>query len=101
MPTLVPVAVHMWFVDGAGWAYHPNLKPTAVLGAVNEYLQSGTSQERVYVRFSGGILVGEKLPDENCKDPKAVNRSPFILRFGYLNQDASDQETVDRFLRRL
>src|SRR5207253_5163388 len=42
----------------------------------------------------GGTLVGERCPDTHCRDPKAVNRAPYILLFGYLHGRKVDEETV-------
>ena len=99
----VPVAVHMWFANGDGWAYHPDLKNNFqwAVGAVAKYLKFCETKEEFIVKSKQGTLVGERLPDMACKDPRAVNRSPFILRFGYLDVHSTNEETIETVRERL
>src|SRR5690349_9722551 len=86
----IPVVVHRWFADGEGWAYHPNLKNTwsDMAGDVDKYLKSRSLSEEFVVPHRNGDLIGEKIADEDCLDPKAVNRRPFILRMAFVGGDA-------------
>ena len=85
----VPVAVHMWFADGAGWAYHPDISDNVleeIIRTVTPILYASESESRVTRKCPAGLLVVEKLPQENCDDASAVERSPHVLRVAVLNQ---------------
>lgn len=85
----IPVAVHMWFADGAGWAYHPDISDDIleeIIRTVTPVLYSSESKSRVTRKCPAGLLVVEKLPQENCDDASAVERSPHVLRVAVLNQ---------------
>ncbi len=90
----VPVAVHMWFADGAGWAYHPAISDNVleeVIRTVTPVLYSSESESRVTGKCPAGLLVVEKLPQENCDDPSAIARSPHVVRVAVLNQPVWDE----------
>ena len=85
-----PVAVHMWFADGEGWAYHPNFAGHVeeVVDALNDVLKSSQVREFA-VAFRGRYLVGERVEDVDCRDPKAARRRPFIVRAALLKEAPS------------
>lgn len=90
---VVPVAVHMWFADGAGWAYHPDISDNVleeIIRTVTPVLYSSESESRVIRKCSAGLLVVEKLPQEYCDDANAVARSPHALRVAVLSQSVLD-----------
>lgn len=89
----VPVAVHMWFADGAGWAYHPDITDDVleeIIRTVTPVLYSSESESRMTRNCSAGLLVIEKLPQENCDDASATARSPHVLRVAVLKQPVLD-----------
>lgn len=89
----VPVAVHMWFADGAGWAYHPDIGDDLledIIRTVTPVLYSSESESRVVRKSPAGLLVVEKLPQTNCDDTSAIARSPHALRVAVLNQSKLD-----------
>lgn len=91
MTTQIPVMLHMWFVNGDGWAYHPFFseqklfRPTVY--ALKHALTQGDRDKKTTftIPFKEGQLVCVMFPQENCPDPKAVNRSPFVLLVAYLS----------------
>ena len=85
----VPVAVHMWFADGAGWAYHPDIGDEVleeIIRTVTPVLYSSNGQTSLACECQEGLLVVDKVPQENCEDPSAVERSPHTLRVALLSQ---------------
>jgi hypothetical protein len=94
--TLAPVAIHLWFADGDGWAYHPALSGDTfqwIVKEVQKHLHSSKDKESINIRSTQRQcrLVGYKMPQKDCEDPKAKNRSPFVLRVAYLaNETLAD-----------
>ena len=89
----VPVAVHMWFADGAGWAFHPDISDCVleeIIRTVTPVLYSSESESRVIRKSAAALLVVEKLPQVNCDDASADERSPHVLRVAELNQPVWD-----------
>ncbi|GAB4135115.1 MAG: hypothetical protein Tsb009_01060 [Planctomycetaceae bacterium] len=86
------VLVHMWFRKGEGWAFHPSIGDhlEKFIGAVEDYVRSPELELTFELPFNRGVLIGEKIPDHNCQDPKAENRNPFILRVAYLQDITLD-----------
>ena len=85
----VPVAVHRWFADGAGWAYHPEIDDRVleeIIRTVTPILYSSENESRGIHQSAVGLLVVEKFPQENCDDASAVTRSPHVLRVAVLNR---------------
>lgn len=87
------VLVHIWLNGGDGWAFHPNLEKdfTNIVSALSEYLIAGTRELIFEKPFDSGFLLGIKSPHVECKDPKANNRSPFILRVVYIPYHCSKE----------
>ena len=84
----VPVAVHRWFADGAGWAYHPEIDDRVleeIIRTVTPILYSSENESRGIHQSAVGLLVVEKFPQKNCDDASAVARSPHVLRVAVLN----------------
>jgi hypothetical protein len=88
------VAIHRWFAQGEGWAYHPwydqriaellaALKP--VLDRRKELERCGGSQPS-YIPAMGGTLFVIHERDDKCPDQAALHRYPTILRAVYLLQ---------------
>ncbi len=91
--TPVPVAIHMWFADGAGWAFHPDIGETMleeIVRTVTPDLYSSKSDTSVLRECGAGSLVIEKSRQEQCADPRATERSPHILRVAVLPVQAKD-----------
>lgn len=92
--TPVPVAIHMWFADGAGWAYHPDLNDEVletIIRAVTPDLYSSETEAGA-LRFSeAGMLVVKKSRQAECKDPRAQERNPHLLRVAFFSPLAWDR----------
>ena len=103
MPTVISLAIHMWFADGEGWAFHPDVKRhlPIFLKAVDRFLKSGKDKQRFVVSLNGATLIGAKFPDEACRDPKAANRSPYVLLLGYLEGPRTNAPTIDQIHQQL
>lgn len=87
------VAIHRWFADGEGWAYHPwyesrQFELLAVLQPEldhrRELEERGRHRSFTYYAM-GGVLVGDQMSDPDCKDDRAVDRNPTILRALFLD----------------
>lgn len=91
MTAQIPVMLQMWFADGASWAYHPffseNKLFIPIVYAVSHTLTYGDRDKKttITIPFKERKLVGVMFPQENCQDPKAVNRSPFVFLVAYLS----------------
>lgn len=84
----VPVAVHRWFADGAGWAYHPEIDDRVleeIIRTVTPILYSSENESRGIHQSAAGLLVVEKFPQDDCDDASAVARSPHVLRVAVLS----------------
>lgn len=91
--TPVPVAVHMWFADGAGWAYHPDIGDEVleeIIRTVTPILYSSMSETSVARECQAGLLVVDKVRQETCADPTAIERSPHTLRVALLSPPVWD-----------
>ena len=91
--TPVPAAVHMWFADGAGWAYHPDIGDEVleeIIRTVTPILYSSMSETSVARKCQAGLLVVDKVRQENCADPGAIERSPHTLRVALLSPPVWD-----------
>ncbi|MCS6850414.1 MAG: hypothetical protein NZ700_04510 [Gemmataceae bacterium] len=95
------VAIHRWFADGEGWAYHPWFRERldALLAAVKPELDRRSDlrmddrADRVFVQEAmGGFLLGQMEHDRNCSDPKARGRAPTILRVVFLSNKPNEDE---------
>jgi hypothetical protein len=77
----------MWFADGAGWAYHPDLaeKIDEIIRSVTPVLNSSQSKASFSGKCPSGLLVGEKTRQEQCDDPNAVGRIPHVLRVALMS----------------
>jgi hypothetical protein len=97
------VAVHRWFAKGEGWAYHPDLgdKLQLAIGEVADHLKSSKINDQFVLSSGRGTLVGEKFPDDECNNPRALNRHPFILRLAFLNERSPDKDTIKVVRERL
>src|SRR5438876_1003681 len=93
-----PVAVHRWYADLEGWAYHARLSEhlPALIDAID-----GELKGRAGAAFSKpwplGWLVGENVADPDCPNPNAVRRDPTIFRVVALGQQPTPAER-DRLL---
>ena len=91
--TPVPVAVHMWFADGAGWSYHPDIGDEVleeIIRTVTPILYSSVSETSVVRECQAGLLVVDKVRQETCADPTAIERSPHTLRVALLSAPVWD-----------
>ena len=89
----VPVAVHMWFADGAGWAFHPDISDEVleeIIRTVSPVLYSTGSETGAARVCKAGLLVFDKIPQDVCADPSAAERSPQILRVAMLSESTWD-----------
>ncbi len=102
----IPVAVHMWFADGAGWAYHPDIGNDVleeIIRTVTPVLYSSESESKAIRKCPAGLLVIEKLPQEKCDDASAIARSPHALRVAVVSHSVlgtcfpAEQADTDRF----
>jgi hypothetical protein len=95
----------MWFEMGEDWAYHSIFeeKLQAVVEALDAVLKSSSENATFAVQFGSRFLVGERVLDKECKDPRAIRRRPFILRAALLNKRPTEDEmlSVRSELRRL
>jgi hypothetical protein len=84
----------MWFSNGAGWAFHPRLynHMVDIVGALNDVVESSRPDKQIKIRFGNALLVGEKVPDEDCRDPKADKRLTFILRCAVVEDELETSE---------
>lgn len=96
------VAIHRWFSDGEGWAYHPWFQSRLheLLAAVKPELDSRgdlrkeDGVERIFdCEAMGGFLLGKQERDMKCLDPKAAERFPTILRVVHLSRKPSERDT--------
>ena len=71
------VAVHRWFESGESWAAHPWFDGREPLYDVLKPQLQGADGP-FCVPGLGGLLIGEKVPDPDCPDPKARARHPTI-----------------------
>ena len=79
----------MWFSDGAGWAYHPDIGDEVleeIIRTVTPILYSSMSETSATRECQAGLLVVDKVRQENCADPSAIERSPHMLRVALLCQ---------------
>jgi hypothetical protein len=101
------VAIHMWFADGDGWAYHPKLHGKTfqnIVKGVGKHLHSVNNSESIDLDYEAGKLIGDKSPQEDVKDPKAIRRSPFVLRVAWVPREflvTLSLETVRKRLKEL
>ena len=94
----LPVVMHQWFKKGDGWAGHPFLweKLSEVVHVVNGVLRFPREGiKEVVIPFHGGNLVGLVMPQVNCPDPRAVNRSPFLAIFAFSQEATPSKDTVE------
>ncbi|MFW6118701.1 MAG: hypothetical protein ACOC7S_00035 [Planctomycetota bacterium] len=104
-----PVAVHRWFSNGEGWAYHPSFAEHLGLlrELVQEELQSRSSlrqgERRLrYEPFMGKTLMIVHEVDKECTDSKARRRRPTVLRamlLDYQPDEAEARSLAERLLR--
>ena len=90
--TPVPVAVHMWFADGAGWAFHPDIGDEVleeIIRTVSPVLYSTASEMGARV-CKAGLLVFDKIRQDACADPSAAERCPQMLRVALLSESSWD-----------
>ncbi|MFL5340984.1 MAG: hypothetical protein ACJ8F7_12625 [Gemmataceae bacterium] len=95
-------AVHRWFEAGESWAAHPWFDDREPLyDALRAQLQGADGP--FVVPALGGVLVGEKVPDIDCPDPKARDRHPTILRVVFASEEPTARQRDDllRKLRKL
>ncbi len=76
-----PLIVHRLFLEGIGWAIHPDIFRSAqyrvIVDAINAQL--GTPVGRPFATpIPGGVVIGIRYSDLQCQDPKGVNRNPYI-----------------------
>jgi len=86
------IAVHRWFASGENWAVHPWLAQRQrelldalagpLVGAPGEFAVGGL----------GGVLIGEKITDPDCPDPKARDRYPTILRAVFVSRPPTETQ---------
>jgi hypothetical protein len=89
----LPVAVHRWFTDKEGWAYHSSLRDhlPALIGAVDRELKA--SGEGVFVKqWPHGWLIGERSLDRQCLNEDATRRAPTIIRMAHVRQEPTERE---------
>ncbi|MEZ6141051.1 MAG: hypothetical protein R3B84_10815 [Zavarzinella sp.] len=88
-----PVAVHMWFVEGEGWARDnfyalPNNFLQMLDSGVDSILKVDLSRTDGVIRFEkpcfDGWLIGIRTTDPFCVNRKAIGRNPSILKLAYL-----------------
>jgi hypothetical protein len=98
----IPVVYHRWFDTGEGWAFHPVLSSSLhdIMIAVEKPLMHRT-QGQVRIPVGNKILLGEMLPDDNCKDIRARGRHPFIFRAVFADVDDLKNRRHDEILSRL
>ncbi len=106
-----PVAIHRWFADGEGWAYHPwyESQKHELLATLKDTLdcrgnpESSDSRRTFSYKAMGGILFGEQIRDLTCPDVEAAGRFPTILRAVFLRSEPlqKDKDLIAKRLARL
>lgn len=89
----VPVAVHRWFLDNEGWAYHTSLRDQmeGLIGALDRDLKA-TSEGEFVRQWTGGWLIGERRPDSACINVDAAKRLPTIFRVAVVTGALGERE---------
>jgi hypothetical protein len=96
----IPVMVHHWGHSGASWTIAPILSERYVdivraLKTLLFYYDRISSVEQV-ITTDTFILVVTAEPDNNCVDPKAKGRNPFVMKVAFL-ESANLEEWQDKF----
>jgi hypothetical protein len=89
----LPVAVHRWFADKEGWAYHTTLRDhvAPLIDAMDSELKA--RGEGVFSKaWPYGWLLGERVLDRQCLNEDAAKRAATIIRVTMLTQEPSERE---------
>lgn len=96
------VAVHRWFQDGEGWAFHPWFQDhfQELLASCNQLLRNrphpdqvkGAQAEAPWSHNDRYCLLVDHSPDPDCPDSRAVSRSPSIFRAVLVSASISETE---------
>ena len=97
----IPLIYHMWFEDGEGWCFDESIELQhfkQVARVLSDELYSEEMTDLICKKFKkDGVFLGDKIPQKDCKDPKAAGRNPFILRGALLDERFFDNlENDDR-----
>jgi hypothetical protein len=103
------VAVHRWFAQGEGWAYHPWYTPhlRQLITAVQTELENRRNLEQYdgyrecEIEALGGVLFVVHQRDDHCLNETAAKDYPTILRVVFLSNGLLTLEERDRVRQEL